>query len=346
MNGRSRRVAAPDCFVCAGLTEQVGNLVKSVRREAKKYLFHTFAIGLILPVGVQEREDELRAEWKVKGRETIKSELSRKISSELSRATRKRVDKLRPELSALIDLKGRSIQLTSRSAFVYGRYTKPLGLRQRRLLCQECGGRGCDKCHGTGYDQSPSLEMALKTKLERVLSCSDVKVSWTGSEDPESLVLPPGRPFVAEAKNPKHRRVPRSLVTRVAGAEVKLANLRVLPDRPHRLPTFRFRTRAYIETSGAPSEKDLKGLTRLRSFTTVFQRPGERLTRKTVYKIRATRSGREIVADLELDGGLPVKRFVSGEGVSPSLSELLKTELKCRKFDILKVTETSDLEFA
>jgi len=49
--------------------------------------------------------------------------------------------------------------------------------------------------------------------------------------------------------------------------------------------------------------------------------------------------------DAELDGGLPVKRFVSGELVSPSVSEVLKTEVRCRKFDIREVKETGKLEF-
>ena len=48
----------------------------------------------------------------------------------------------------------------------------------------------------------------------------------------------------------------------------------------------------------------------------------------------------------ELDGGLPVKRFVNGELVSPSVSEVLKTEVGCRSFDIRKVREIGGFEFA
>ena len=50
--------------------------------------------------------------------------------------------------------------------------------------------------------------------------------------------------------------------------------------------------------------------------------------------------------DAELDGGLPVKRFVSGELVSPSVSEVLKTEVRCSRFDIREVKETGEFEFA
>ena len=65
-----------------------------------------------------------------------------------------------------------------------------------------------------------------------------------------------------------------------------------------------------------------------------------------VYRASATLKGRTLTIDAELDGGLPVKRFVSGELVSPSISEVLKTEVRCRRFDICEVKETGRFEFA
>jgi len=38
-----------------------------------------------------------------------------------------------------------------------------------------------------------------------------------------------------------------------------------------------------------------------------------------------------------MDGGLPVKRLVSGEAVSPSLSESIGIPLRCERFDIMRV---------
>jgi tRNA U54 and U55 pseudouridine synthase Pus10 len=67
---------------------------------------------------------------------------------------------------------------------------------------------------------------------------------------------------------------------------------------------------------------------------------------KTVYKVSATARGRKLLIEAELDGGLPVKRFVSGELVSPSVSEVLKTEVGCRSFDICAVKEIGEFRFA
>ena len=41
-----------------------------------------------------------------------------------------------------------------------------------------------------------------------------------------------------------------------------------------------------------------------------------------------------------------MKRFVNGELVSPSVSEVLKTEVGCRSFDICRVREIGAFEFA
>jgi tRNA U54 and U55 pseudouridine synthase Pus10 len=80
--------------------------------------------------------------------------------------------------------------------------------------------------------------------------------------------------------------------------------------------------------------------------TVRFERPHERPTSKTVYSARATKHGRTLTIEAVLDGGLPVKRFVSGELVSPSVSEVLKTEVRCRTFDICEVKETGEFGFA
>jgi len=111
------------------------------------------------------------------------------------------------------------------------------------------------------------------------------------------------------------------------------------------LPTFRFRTEILATASSKVSSEALAGLHSAFKRTAVrFERPHDRPTWKTVYRADATARGRMLVIHAELDGGLPVKRFVSGELVSPSVSEVLKTEVRCRRFDICGVTETRKFE--
>ncbi|MDA4128435.1 MAG: hypothetical protein OK422_03100 [Thaumarchaeota archaeon] len=346
-SARFQQIPAAKCFICRGLTSKLLAFAKWAASKGRAYEYRTFSIGLTLPEGVQEREDELRAESKIKGFETIKSEMSRIISREISRLTGKRVDKMTPELMVLLNLQDHKITLTSRPVFLYGRYTKPEGLSQRKERCPHCGGRGCEVCKETGFDLKTSVEVVLQRKLGSALESDGVRITWMGSEDAESLVHPPGRPFIAEVKNPKKRGVPKRLFARTGKGEVQISHIRTLLGKPTKLPSFKFRARAYIEPTNKISPRDLRALNLgMNRVTVEFQRPQQRPIYRTVYSVRGKLAGDEVVVDIEMDGGLPVKRFVSGEAVSPSLSEVLKTELKCRKFDIYRVSETSELEFA
>lgn len=335
-----------ECFICLGLVRSMDVIVAKTVKEARQYEFGTFAIGLTMPEGVQEREDELRSTMRLKGRETIKVQLSSLIATEVSRIIRKRVYKARPDLTLIADLSTIQVKVFSRPLFFYGRYTKPMGVAQRREWCPACRGKGCERCKLTGFDPLPSVEGSVRRRLSDCGSDS-MTFTWIGSEDRESEVLPPGRPFVVEIKNPVKRKLPKRFAVRFKGGQVRVNGGRILPSKPRRLPSFRFRTRIFARTSTPVKEDSLKELrSRFKDATVRFNRPYDKPTLKKVHRVNAKVKGRSLVIDAELDGGLPVKRFVSGDLVSPSVSEVLKTEVSCRKFDIRRVIETSGFEFA
>jgi tRNA pseudouridine synthase 10 len=171
--------------------------------------------------------------------------------------------------------------------------------------------------------------------------------TWLGSEDRESRVYPPGRPFIAEVKNPRKRKLPKKFGARLRGGLVSVSHGRVLPSKPVRLPAFRFRTRIRAKAGSRVTPQDLAELrSKFRRAAVRFERPHNRPTMKMVYRVSAEASGRTLFIDAELDGGLPVKRFVSGDLVSPSVSEVLKTEVGCRSFDICGVREIGRFGFA
>src|SRR3989441_9523706 len=84
------------CFICRGLTTRVDEIRSDIQRRLRGYEFRTFSVGLSLPEGMQEREDQLRAEYKLKGRETIKAWLSKSLSERVARATHRRADNKNP----------------------------------------------------------------------------------------------------------------------------------------------------------------------------------------------------------------------------------------------------------
>ena len=307
-----------DCFVCRGLTSRFPEIERSVVRRAKGYQFKTFSIGVIVPKGIQEREDQLRSDLKIRGKEPIKSQLGRGISDFVKAQTRRKVDRLHPDITILVDLDREAILVTAKSLFVYGRYTKPPGVSQRRELCERCRGRGCGECQ-SGYREGVSVEGILEDRLGKILHSAKAKFTWLGSEDPESTVFPPGRPFIAEVKDPRRREVPSRMTARTGMGAMKVGELKVLRGKP-----------TAKAVKNAPIQfRNNKG-------KTVYKR---------VYSLKIQKRGQSLVAEIRLDGGLPVKRLVSGGSVSLSLSELCGTPLNCQRFDILRVWESGKFEF-
>ena len=337
----------PGCFVCGGVMDKTQRMAGLAVKEARRYEFRSFAVGVSVPDGVQEREDEVRSDLRLKGNETIKTQAGRMIAREVSRRLRKRLDRQRPDVTLLADFAAGKVFATSRPVYYYGRYTKPGKIPQRRSFCEGCRGSGCEACRGTGYDDAPSVEGLLRKKLSGFTGSDKMTFTWLGSEDRESRVLPPGRPFVAEVKSPRKRRIPREFGARVRGGLVSVSRGRVLPSKPLRLPAFRFRTRIRAVAAARVAPEAVAELrSRFRNATVRFERPHSRPAMKTVYRASAEARGRTLLIDAELDGGLPVKRFVSGELVSPSVSEVLKTEVGCRIFDICGVKEIGRFGFA
>jgi tRNA pseudouridine synthase 10 len=340
-------VAVKECFICAGMMGMAGQMARAAAKTARRYQFQTFSVGVSVPVGIQEREDEVRSNLKLKGNETIKTQAARLVAGEVSQVLSKGVDRQRPDLTLLVDFGAGEVLATSRPLFYYGRYTKPAGVSQRREFCGNCGGGGCKKCHNTGFELKPSVEGLLRRKLAGFSGSDKMTFSWLGSEDRESKVCSPGRPFVADVKSPRKRRFPRTFGVRFRGGTVSVSSGRILPSKPVRLPSFKFVTKIRGTAASKVSAESLAELrTRFRRAEVRFERPHNRPTTKTVYRASATARGRTLFVDAELDGGLPVKRFVSGELVSPSVSEVLKTEVVCRSFDICGVRETGKFEFA
>jgi tRNA pseudouridine synthase 10 len=297
-----------------------------------------------VPRGIQEREDQLRSDLRIRGRETIKSQLGRRITEVVRSRTKKRLDRLHPDITVLVDLDRDAIGVTARSVFVYGKYAKPPGIPQRKELCERCRGRGCAECE-SGYKRDISVEQVLGSRLGKVLRSSKAKFTWLGSEDPESRVFPPGRPFVAEFKNPKRRTVPARLVARTGMGALKVTGLKVLKGKPTSVPSFIFKTRAFIQPE-APLEKLPTGLARsMRGVQVQFRNSKGKTVGKKVYSLKVQGKGAGLVAEIKLDGGLPVKRLVSGGSVSLSLAELLKMPLNCQRFDILRVWESGSFRF-
>lgn len=328
------------CFICRGLTLKVTVMEHRILRLVRRYQFWTFSVGMVIPADVQEREDQLRSDLQIRGMETFKSQTARRISEFVRRKTRKKVDRGRPDITILVDLDEDTASVTAKSFFAHARYTKPKGVSQRREFCDECSGRGCDVCKD-GYSNNPSIEESVGRRLCRITRSPKARFTWIGSEDAESIVYPPGRPFVVEMKDPKRRELPHRFGVVTGRGRVVISSARVLRERPEDGHSFTFRTRAFVEPQGPLDGVRLGDAKKIVGSTIQHRNSKGKTVYKKVYSVRVRKLRKELEAEMKLDGGLPVKRLVSGESVSPSLSEVLGVPLLCRSFDILEVREFS-----
>jgi tRNA pseudouridine synthase 10 len=163
------------------------------------------------------------------------------------------------------------------------------------------------------------------------------KITWIGGEDETSLVLGNGRPFFVKLINPHKRKV-------VLSKKIKLEGVSILHLRPvSKIPTdqIKFRTDVLLEIA---AEKDLAPvalnvLKSLKDMPISISENTSRNNQKRVYNVKIKKINPKLFTILvELDGGIPLKRFVTGNNVEPNISMLLENSCNCTKFDFHKIT--------
>lgn len=325
--------------------DEVPSLGTATISALRDYEFASFLVGASLPAEFGEREDTVRAEFKLRGGEPMKSELTREVAKAVATGLHRKIRYRHADLTVVLDPLSRQITVRPRSVFVFGRYVKRVrGLPQKRAKCEYCRGHGCNVCQGTGYALTKSVESLLSAHLCALLQAPRARFSWFGGEDAESLVLGGGRPFYAEVFEPRKRSVPPGIRGDV-GDGVGLKHVRVI-KKPEGRRGFRVTFRVQVE---AEEDLDRAALTKLEQVFTA--RPVQmlsskrgRMVEKQVYSLKAkSLDGRRLLLRIVCAGGLNVKKFVGGLGegvgeVTPNLSSTLGVRVVCRVFDVLKVT--------
>ena len=102
------------------------------------------------------------------------------------------------------------------------------------------------------------------------------------------------------------------------------------------------RKRCSTRTPGTPdSQRGAKNLKKLKDLQkhpiVVYEKSGKR-SEKKVFSIKYKKNSRNtFTLFLQAEGGLPVKRFVNSDDVSPGISQILNTSCMCQEFDFLDI---------
>lgn len=324
------------CFICKTLMSDTDKHVMKMLEASKGYQFSTFLIGAILQPSIHDRDDVIRSRFRLRGITSIKSDLTREIGKKFSRKTGISVDYHNPDMVFTMDFKKDYCEIKPKSIQLQARYTKKVrGLPQKQKPCDNCSGKGCFACDFHGIREFESVEGKIAKFLIDKFGAQQAKLTWIGGEDESSLVLGSGRPFFARLVNPHKRRIRVPGTVDLGGVLVHgMRAINKIPSDPVR---FRTVTVMEIESEGEVAPDLLEGLRMLRRQQIVLHENSHR-QKKMIYNIRPSRIGDNLFrVRMESDGGIPLKRFVSGQDVEPSISEILEVNCRCRQFDFQKI---------
>jgi len=345
------------CFLCEDKFKSLEDLAKKALKKLEGYEYRSFLVGIELPVAVEEREDEFKAEFDVIYGENMRNEFGRVLGKKIAECSRKTVEFRKPEIVVLVNPLTEDIKLQINPLYIAGRYKKLVrGIPQSKWFCSNCLGKGCEKCNWTGKMYPESVEEIIEKPFLDV-ACG-VKASFhaSGREDIDARMLGKGRPFVIEITKPKKRFLDleklEEAVNVYAKGKVEVSDLqfadKAVVRRLKKSESAQKEYRIVIEFENKIASKDLRLLEEKLTNVVVQQKTPLRvlhrradLTReKYIYDVKVKKlSPKKAEMKIRCQGGLYVKELVTGdEGRTiPSVSEILKNKAKPIKLDVLKV---------
>lgn len=328
--------SAEKCHVCKNLFDNLDHFLKLMLDISSNYSFKTFNVGAMIKPSIVDRDDSIRSQYKLRGIDSVKTDITKELAKLYSKKTKKIVDSLDPEITFTINLKDESCQLRSKSITIYGRYVKPeRGLSQKQKSCDNCSGKGCRICDFHGISEFNSIEGLLSKFFFKKFGGTTAKFTWIGGEDKSSLVLGTGRPFFVKLQNPFKRNAKLSNVTIDS---IKITCLKLVYESPKKSLKFISTINTKISTQ---SKIDSKNLKKLKDLTVapvvVYDKSGKR-SEKQIFDVKYKKNTSNIFTlFIKADGGLPIKRFVIGDDVTPGISKILDTPCVCEEFDFLDI---------
>lgn len=324
------------CYVCKNLFENLDFFLKSMLKASSNYSFSTFSVGALIKPSIVDRDDYIRSNFKLKGIDSVKTDLTRELGKSFSRKTRKKIDFSDPDVTFTVNLKDDSCQIRAKSLVLFGKYVKKIrNISQKQKPCTNCSGKGCRTCEFHGIAEFHSIEGVISKFLFTSLGGTTAKFTWIGGEDKSSLVLGSGRPFFVKLNNPFNRSLSSASFS---SRSVEIKNLRVVSKTPSSPIKFISTVKTVISSENVLDSNSLRRLKSLViSPAIIYENNGKR-TEKKIYSIKySKKSNHELILLLKAEGGLPIKRFVSSENVSPGVSQILENPSMCKEFDFLEI---------
>ena len=352
-----RKHVSKTCFLCEDKFKVVEELAEKALDKLKDYEYTSFLVGIQLPVAVEEREDEFKAEFEVCYGESMRNEFGRIIGKKIAEHAGKTVEYKKPEVVVLVNPLTEEIRLQVNPLYVAGRYRKLVrGIPQSKWLCSNCRGRGCEKCNWTGKTYPESVEEIIEQPFLEATDGVEGSFHASGREDIDARMLGNGRPFVIEITKPKKRFLAleklEKAVDAYAKGKVNVSNLcsadrdvvRKLKKAESAQKEYRviikFENKITAGNLRLLEEKLTNTVIKQRTPTRVLHRRADLTRERYIYEIKVKKlSPKKAEARIRCQGGLYVKELVTADDgrTKPNVSEILKNKAEPMELDVLNV---------
>ena len=329
-------ISKSKCYVCKDLFCNLDHFLKLMLDLSSNYEFQTYGVGIIIKPSIVDRDDFIRSKYKLKGIDSIKTDIAKELIKLFTKKTQKTLDSFDPEITFTVNLKDESCQLHSKSIIIFGKYVKSKrGYAQKQTSCDNCSGMGCRVCDFHGISEFESIEGIISKLLFKKFGGTTTKFTWIGGEDKSSLVLGNGRPFFVKIKNPSKR---KSKLFDEKFNSVSVFNLKLVDTFPKKPLNFYSRIKIKISTELQINSKKLQ---KLKDLTTcpivIYEKSGKRYEKK-IFDLKYKKNSTNLFTIImSAEGGFPIKRFVIGDDVSPNISSLLDNSCVAQEFDFLDI---------
>jgi tRNA pseudouridine synthase 10 len=344
------------CWICGNLFDTVDSWAEKVKESLEGLEFKTFLLGCKIPPMVSESEEMVWSDLSLKSPEPVKAEFNRETGKRIISQLGCEVNFKRPDVVAVCDISGDSVEVEVNPVYIYGRYRKNIrGIPQTRWHCRECRGNGCERCGFTGKMYQDSVEELIGRPLIELFDAEDAILHGSGREDIDALMIGTGRPFVIEIVKPRLRDISFEDMESAIGDYAKGSVEAVfdhVSDR-HEVETLKSgkahkKYSILVEVDGDFSSEDVKSALNCLKGATIDQRTPDRVSHRRADLVRKRK-----VIDIEClgvedgkfrievlgDAGLYIKELISGdEGrTEPNLSLNLGADAKVTALDVIMV---------
>jgi tRNA pseudouridine synthase 10 len=333
----SVRQSSKKCFICKNLLDNLTPYLKLMLDASSKYDFSSMIVGALIKPSVIDRDDCIRSKYKLRGIDSVKTDITKELGKQFTKKTKKTIDFLNPDLTFTINFKDESCQLRSKPILLHGRYTKSeRGLPQKQKSCVNCSGKGCRCCNFHGISEYDSVEGKLSEFLFDKFGGTTAKFTWVGGEDKSSLVLGSGRPFFVKIQNPFKRNL--ILPRKITSDSVVIHNCKIISVPPKTPIKFNSSIELKISTENEILPTTMVKLKSILSGPVVVYETSGKRSEKVISDLKYKKTSKNcFTLFIKAEGGLPVKRFVDGDNVTPGIRQIMNDKCTCMTFDFLEI---------